>query len=222
MPLPLVVCVQAGDRRVESISCWTLRLSNCRCDLPPCNTAHELSRTSRAFLGRMTHASRSGGRSQRRRSSSDRRRFEAKRLSESPPQEPHGVRAATGSSAVQLDVRVARLPSAGLRLSSGGMGKGLGSYIVYLYADRARPPRGRSWLGAPCGVSGRRVACLVVGRRAARLGRAAERERPRQAQRARQRAPCCIRGPGRCCGMFGRRGVSAPSNRSGWAVRVCT
>ena len=33
-------------------------------------------------------------------------------------------------------------------------------------ADRARPPRGRSWLGAPCGVSGRRVACLVVGRRA--------------------------------------------------------
>ena len=157
MPLPLVVCVQAGDRRVESISCWTLRLSNCRCDLPPCNTAHELSRTSRAFLGRMTHASRSGGRSQRRRSSSDRRRFEAKRLSESPPQEPHGVRAATGSSAVQLDVRVARLPSAGLRLSSGGMGKGLGSYIVYLHADRAHPPRGRSRFGAPCGVSGRRA-----------------------------------------------------------------
>jgi len=30
-----------------------------------------------------------------------------------------------------------------------------------------------------------------------------------------------VRGRARCCGMFGRRGVSAPRNRSGWAVRVC-
>ena len=123
-----------------------------------------------------------------------------------PPWAPHGVRAATGSSAVQLAPRTrgthvaatfelldsrqlgSGFPAAawakdsGATVCSGGPGPP---------ADRARPPRGRSRLGAPCGVSGRRVACLVVGRRAARLGRAAERERPRQAQRARQRAPCC-------------------------------